>query len=123
MLGEVARVLRDGGSAWISWTNWWSPWGGHNITPFHLLGTRLGPRAWNRLFGPPEKNVPGVGLFPTYIGRTLALVDEMAELDLVDARPRYYPRQRWIVGVPGLREVATWNCAMTLRRTDRPVPS
>lgn len=116
MLDEMARVIAPGGWAWVSWTNWWSPWGGHNITPLHLLGPKLGPQVWNRLFGPPPKNVPGVGLFPTYIGETLRAVDAMTTFDLVDARPRYYPTQRWIVKVPGVREVATWNLAMTLTR-------
>lgn len=117
MLDEVARVLRPGGWAWISWTNWWSPWGGHNITPLHLLGPSLGPKVWNRLFGVPPKNVPGEGLFPTYVGETLERIDAMSDLTMLDARPRYYPSQRWILRVPGFREVATWNCAMTLERT------
>src|SRR5579885_1103459 len=28
LLDEMARVLRPGGWAWVSWTRWWSPWGG-----------------------------------------------------------------------------------------------
>jgi hypothetical protein len=37
-------------------------------------------------------------------------------LRLLDARPRYYPSQRWLLKVPGLREVATWNCLLVLKR-------
>lgn len=113
---EVARVLRPGGWAWVSWTNWYSPWGGHNITPLHYLGPDRGLAAWSRLFGAPDKNVPGEGLFVTTIGGILDLVESSDDLDLVDAWPRYYPGQRWILRVPGAREVLTWNCAMLLRR-------
>ncbi len=115
---EAARVLRPGGWAWVSWTNWYSPWGGHNIVPLHYLGPRLGLRAWRRLFGEPPKNIPYEGLFPTYVGRTLEMVRSHPGLELVDAFPRYYPTQRWILEVPVLRELATWNCLMLLRRPD-----
>ena len=119
LLDEISRVLEPGGWAWISWTNWFSPWGGHHIIPFHLLGPTLGPRVHDRLFGPPSKNVPGEGLFPTYVGRTIAIARAHRGLELVDATPRYYPSQRWILRVPGLREVATWNCVLVLRRRVR----
>ncbi len=113
---EMARVVRPGGWAWVSWTNWWSPYGGHNIAPLHLLGPSVGPRVYERFFGPPPKNVPGEGLFPTYIGETLALIDAHPHLRLVEALPRYYPSQKWILKVPGFREFATWNCLLLMER-------
>lgn len=116
VLAEAARVLRPGGWAWISWTNWYSPWGGHNIFPLHYLGPRLGLRVWRRLFGEPPKNIPFEGLFPTYVGQILRIANSMTGMDLVDAYPRYYPSQRWILKVPGLREFVTWNCVLVMRR-------
>jgi SAM-dependent methyltransferase len=117
VLDEISRVVRPGGWAWVSWTNWYSPWGGHAIAPLHYLGPRLGLRAWRALFGEPKgRNLPFVNLWPTHIGATLRQVRRHPRLELVDARPRYYPSQRWIVRVPGLREVATWNCLLVLRR-------
>lgn len=116
LFDEIARVVRPGGWVWLSWTNWYSPWGGHHMTPIHLLGPRLGTRVYYRLFGPPPKNVPGEGLFPTYVGKTLDLVRAHPDLDLVDAMPRYYPAFRFILRVPGLREVATWNCVLVIER-------
>ncbi len=122
VLAETERVLRPGGWGWVSWTNWYSPWGGHEIVPFHYLGPRLGLAAWRKLKGEPRKNVPFQALWPTYIGRTLAMVRARPGLRLLDAVPRYYPSQRWILKVPGLREVATWNCLLLLERTsDAPV--
>jgi hypothetical protein len=114
----MERVLRPGGWAWVSWCNWYSPWGGHEIVPFHYLGPRLGLKAWRRLFGEPPRNVPFETLWPTHIGKVLAMVRGRPGLRLLDARPRYYPSQRWLLKVPGLREVATWNCLLVLERME-----
>ena len=70
VLDELARVTRPGGWAWVSWTNWYSAWGGHHITPLHYLGPRLGAKAYERLKGPPPKNQIFNGLWPTYVGAT-----------------------------------------------------
>jgi SAM-dependent methyltransferase len=123
LLDEVARVLRPDGWVWFSWTNWFSPWGGPHMIPLHLLGPRLGPAVWVRLFGPPPKNVPGIGLFPTYVGRTIHMIENNEALDLRDAYPRYYPSQRWIVRVPLLREFLTWNCVIIASRRRGPSPT
>jgi SAM-dependent methyltransferase len=117
---EIERVLRPGGWAWVSWTNWYSPWGGHSITPFHFLGPSLGSRAYIKLFGRPDRNLPYETLWPTHIGPMLADLRRRPGLRLLDAVPRYYPSQRWILRVPGLREVATWNCLLLLERRPRP---
>ena len=116
VFAEIGRILRPGGWAWVSWTNWFSPWGGHEITPFQYLGPRWGLRAHRRLRGEPSKNVPGEGLFPVHVGTTLSLLRDHRELRLIDAFPRYYPSQRWVVRVPVLREVMTWNCVLLLER-------
>lgn len=117
VIDEIERVLAPGGWAWISWTNWYSPWGGHNITPFHYLGPRLGSRVYERVHGgPPERNPVFGGLWPTYIGRVVADVRNRPGLRVLDVVPRYYPSMRWVLRVPGLREVATWNCLVMVVR-------
>ena len=114
---EIERVLRPGGWAWVSWTNWYSPWGGHLITPFHYLGPRLGSRVHERLKGPPVRNRVFDGLWPAHIGPVLRDVRSRPALRLRRAMPRYYPSQRWILRVPGLREFVTWNCLLVIDRT------
>jgi SAM-dependent methyltransferase len=117
LIAEIERILRPGGWAWISWTNWWSPWGGHAITPLHYLGPRLGLATWRRLFGEPKgRNIPFRNLWPTTIAGVMGQVRERPGLQLVDALPRYYQSQRWITRVPLLREVATWNCLLLIER-------
>lgn len=116
VFAEIARVLVPGGWAWVSFTNWYSPWGGHEITPLHLLGPRLGLATHRRLFGEPRKNVPYEELWPTHIGPTIRAAERSEGLRLTSVVPRYYPGQRWIMGVPGLREIAAWNCLLHLER-------
>jgi SAM-dependent methyltransferase len=117
ILAEIERVLRPGAWAYLSWTNWYSPWGGHAITPFHYLGPRLGLKTYRAVLGEPKgKNLPYERLWPTHIGQVLRLVRQRPGLRLLDAYPRYYPSQRWILRVPGLRELATWNCVLLLQR-------
>jgi SAM-dependent methyltransferase len=113
---EIERVLRPGGWAWVSWTNWYSPWGGHLISPFHYLGPTLGARVHHRLKGPPVRNQVFAGLWPAHIGPILRDVKSRSSLRLVSAAPRYYPSQRWILHVPGLRELVTWNCLLVLEK-------
>jgi SAM-dependent methyltransferase len=42
MLDEMLRVTKPGGVVFCSYTLWWGPWGGHETSPWHLLG---GPNA------------------------------------------------------------------------------
>jgi SAM-dependent methyltransferase len=115
VIAEIERVLRPGGWGYISWTNWLSPWGGHSISPYHYLGPRLGPRVHDRLHGSAAKNRVGEGLFPTYIGRMLRLVRTRPGLEIERVEPRYWPRLAFICRIPGLRELASWNCVIRVR--------
>jgi SAM-dependent methyltransferase len=118
-LAEIAAVLRPGGWAYVSWTNWYSPLGGHEFSPWHFLGVRAARAIgrWIRLR--PPVNVPGQGLFPVHVGPTLRLVRRPGSPFLVRAAvPRYWPSQTWILHVPVLRELATWNCLLLLERRE-----
>jgi SAM-dependent methyltransferase len=120
VIDDIARVLRPGGWAYVSWTNWYSPWGGHDMTPYHYLGPTRGPARYERRHGPPRKNRYGEGLFAVHVGPTLELVRGRPRLVLESAEPRYWPWAKPVVAVPGLREVVTWNCVLHLRRVDEP---
>jgi SAM-dependent methyltransferase len=116
VLREIERVLRPGGWGYVSWTNWYSPWGGHDMTPYHYLGPRLGPRLYERRHGPPRKNAYGDGLWAAHIGTTLRLVRDLPGLAIERVEPRYWPRLAFLCRIPLLRELVTWNCVIRVRR-------
>jgi SAM-dependent methyltransferase len=117
---ELVRVVRPGGMVFLSWTNWYSPIGGHEWSPFHFLGPRLGIRAYRALRGKlPPWNLPGRTLFPVHVGEALREVRRRA-VEVRDVVPRYWPSLRLIGRVPLLREVAMWNCVLLLERKESP---
>lgn len=116
VISEMARVLRPGGWGYLSWTNWYSPWGGHEMSPYHYLGPRLGPRLYERRHGPPRKNRYGEGLFAVHIAPTLRLAEAEDRIEVERVEPRYWPWARPIIAIPLVREVITWNCVIRFRR-------
>jgi SAM-dependent methyltransferase len=116
VISDMERVLRPGGWGYLSWTNWYSPWGGHDMTPYQYLGPDLGPRLYERRHGPPRKNRYGEGLFAVHVGRTLRILRRCPGLHIDRVEPRYWPWASFIMQVPGVREVFAWNCLVRFRR-------
>jgi SAM-dependent methyltransferase len=117
LIGEMIRVTKPGGLIYLSFTNWYSPWGGHEMSPWHYLGPRFARRRYRRRRGCEPKHQVGRTLYRLHIGPVLRLVRSMHGIEVVDARPRYYPRWcRPVVRIPWLREVLTWNLLLVLRR-------
>lgn len=116
LVHESLRVLRPGGVAFISFTVWLSPWGGHETSPWHLLGGELAVRVYVKRHGKGPKNRYLVSLFPTYVADVRRIV-VAAGAQLLDAFPRYYPDwMKWVSEVPLLREFATWNYALVVSK-------
>ena len=114
---EMIRVTRPGGLIYLSYTNWYSPWGGHEMSPWHYLGPRVAARRYTRRYQREPKHTVGVNLFPVHIGPVLRAMAARPDIEIVTARPRYYPRWcRPLVWIPGLREVASWNLLLIARR-------
>jgi SAM-dependent methyltransferase len=117
MLAEMVRVTRPGGLVFCAFTNWLSPWGGHETSPWHYLGGERAAQIYRRRYGRAPKNQYGRGLYPVSIAQVLSWVRGQADATLVDAVPRYLPSwSRPLVRVPGVREVLTWNLLIGLRR-------
>lgn len=115
---EVVRIVRPGGIAVVSYTNWLSPWGGHETSPWHYLGAERAISRYVRRHGHQPKNRYGATLFPVSVGAGLAWARRHPGAEVVEAVPRYHPG--WacpVVAVPGVREVLTWNLLMVLRPT------
>jgi SAM-dependent methyltransferase len=117
MAGEMVRVTRPGGLVYLAFTNWLSPWGGHETSPWHLLGGHYAVRRYTARHGVPPKNRYGEGLFPVSVRDALHWAESQEGVTVEAALPRYHPAwARWVVRVPGLREIATWNLVLVLRK-------
>ena len=117
MAGEMVRVTRPGGTVFLSFTPWWSPWGGHETAPWHYLGGHRARRRYRRRTGHEPKNRFAESLFPVRVGAAIRWARQCPDADLVRAFPRYHPWwAQWVVHVPLLREVVTWNLVLVLRR-------
>ncbi len=116
LLTGLERLVTAGGHVYLSWTNWLSPWGGHDFSPFHYLGPRLGPWLFDRLTGRSRRLEPYVNLFPTHIGATLRLLRSRTRLQILRVVPRYYPELAGLMRIPWVREFLAWNCAILMRR-------
>lgn len=117
MAEEMLRVTRPGGVVYLSFTVWLSPWGGHETAPWHYLGGESAARRYRRRHGHEPKNRFGASLFPVSVADALLWARHTPHGELLDAFPRYHPWwARGVVRVPGLRELATWNLAVVLRR-------
>lgn len=120
MAREMLRVTKPGGTVQISWTPWLSPWGGHETAPWHYVGGRYAANRYATRRGHRPKNDFGRSLFAYSIGRIsrwAGAAEAAGDLRVVDILPRYHPSwARWVIRVPGLREVVTWNAVLVLAK-------
>lgn len=115
---ETVRIVRPGGLALVSYTNWLSPWGGHETAPWHYLGGARAARRYARRHGHPPKNLYGRTLYPVSVADGLRWARGHPDARVLEATPRYHPA--WacpVVRVPGARELMTWNLLLVLRRS------
>jgi SAM-dependent methyltransferase len=117
MVEEMLRVTRPGGLVVVAYMLWLGPHGGHETSPWHYLGGERAARRYERTHGHPPKNRYGTTLFATSAGRMLRWARGRQDAELLAAEPRYHPSwAHWVVRVPGLREFATWNLQLVLRK-------
>lgn len=117
MADEMVRVTRSSGTVFLSYTVWYGPWGGHETAPWHYLGGGFARRRYVRTHGHEPKNRFGESLFRVNVRDGLAWARSRPDVEVLDLTPRYNPRwSRWLVFLPGVREVVTWNLAIVLRK-------
>lgn len=115
-LRTAHKLLNPDGVLYLSWTNWLSPWGGHEFSPMHYFGSRSGHLLFDKLTGRRRKHTPYVNLFPTYIGSTLKKLNRNKEVRILRIAPRYYTELGFIMHIPLLREFLAWNCVLLVGR-------
>jgi SAM-dependent methyltransferase len=114
---EMVRVTRPGGLVAISYTLWWGPWGGHETSPWHFLGGHRARERYRRRHGRDPKNVYGESLFKTTASEGRRWATERADVEVMSIEPRYLPAAlKWVGRTPLLREVASWNILLLLRK-------
>ena len=102
MADEMVRVTKPGGIVYLSYTNWLSPWGGHETAPWHYLGGDRAAKRYLDKTGNEPKNRFGASLFAVSVSDALRWARNHPDADLVEAIPRYHPSwAQWIVKVPG----------------------
>ena len=121
MLAEMVRVVRPGGLIYLSFTNWLSPWGGHETSPWHYFGGDYAARRWQEQHGTAPKNHFGRSLFRLDVTQVLKWVGGRNDVVVLRSGSRYLPSwTRPVLRVPGVREVAVWNLELILRRLGAP---
>jgi SAM-dependent methyltransferase len=115
-IASLQKPLTSDGWFYLSWTNWLSPWGGHEFSPFHYFGPKLGPKLWDKLTGKKRLHTPGQNLFPTSIGHVKRKLKANSEITIMANAPRYYPEAAFLTRIPIAREFLTWNAAFLLKR-------
>ena len=105
LLQHLDQLLKPGGVFYLSWTNWLSPWGGHEFSPWHYLGKRTGPI-----------HTVGQNLFKTYIGTVLKSLRTHEALAVQRLAPRYYNEFAFLMHLPLVREFLAWNCAVLIQK-------
>jgi SAM-dependent methyltransferase len=114
---EIVRVVRPGGVAVLSYTIWLGPWGGHETSPWHLLGGHRAARRYQRKHGKPPKNLYGTSMYAASVADGLSWLRSRRDLEVLDLRPRYLPRwSSFLLRVPLLRELVTWNLWIVVRK-------
>lgn len=113
---EMLRVTKPGGTAFISFTLWWGPWGGHETSPWHYFGGNWAAKRYQRKNGHPPKNKYGSTLFGYTASEAIHWAKNQKKAEFVEIFPRYLPRSFWwVLRIPLVREVVTWNIAMVLK--------
>jgi SAM-dependent methyltransferase len=117
MLAEMVRVTRRGGIVFVAFTNWLSPYGGHETSPWHYLGGERAAARYQRKHGKQPKNRFGHSLHQVSVAEVLGWARSAPDVVVIDAVPRYLPGwTRPLVQMPVLREFLTWNLLLVLRR-------
>src|SRR6184192_190164 len=71
LIEEMIRATRPGGLVYLSYTNWYSPWGGHEMSPWHYLGPRYAGRRYIKRYQRKPKHEVGVNLYRVHVGPVL----------------------------------------------------
>jgi len=111
LLAEIRRVLAPDGAAYLSFPPFYSPVGGHEFKPYHLLGERWALRLSGRNARSFASACGDWGLYPLTIRRARQLFAD-AGLAIRHESTRFFPLN--VARVPWLGEFLTWHVQFIL---------
>jgi SAM-dependent methyltransferase len=113
LIGELYRVLRPGGRGYVGFPPFYSPVGGHQFKPFHLLGERIAVRlAGGNVHSYATSHERG-GLYRRTIrGVRRLLIRGGFEIEEISTRFTTLN----VAKLPWLGEVLTWYVQFTVRK-------
>jgi SAM-dependent methyltransferase len=113
LLDEIKRVVSPGGLAYVSFPPFYSPVGGHQFKPYHLLGERLAIRlsgfhceGYATCFG-------DYGLYPITIRRARRMLSG-AGWQIESVSTRFLPLN--VARIPLIGEFLTWHVQFVVRK-------
>lgn len=117
-LAEMVRVLRPGGTGYVAFTPWLSPWGGHETSPWHYLGGERAAHRYERRTGRPPRNRFGESLFPLRVPPVRRWFEQNDDAEVLWQGARYWPaswQRLFRAGAVG--EALSWNHLVIFRRS------
>jgi ubiquinone/menaquinone biosynthesis C-methylase UbiE len=119
LLSEISRVLKNHGICYLSFPPFYSPVGGHQFKPFHLLGERWSiylARVFKRWDASDYQNSYGnFGLYPTTIQKVRQMTEEY-QLKVIATDTKFSPIN--FAKIPLLNEFLTWHVEFILQKND-----
>lgn len=111
LLTEIKRVLSPEGVAYLSFPPFYSPVGGHQFKPYHLLGERWALRLTRHKADSFATACGDWGLYPLTIRRARQHIAE-AGLEIRHESTRFLPFN--LARIPWLGESLTWHVQFVL---------
>ncbi len=111
LVAEIKRILAPQGIAYLSFPPFYTPVGGHQFKPYHLLGERLALRLSKQRVESYATSFGDHGLYPLTIRRVRRLLSQ-ANLTIKHEATRFLPIN--VSRIPVLGEFLTWHVQFLL---------
>jgi SAM-dependent methyltransferase len=119
LISEIQRVLKEKGICYISFPPFYSPVGGHQFKPFHILGERCAIKLSKFVYGLSvidyATSFGNFGLYPTTIKKVSKLV-KFNKLKIIDITTRFSPIN--FAKIPFFNELLTWHVEFIVQKDD-----
>lgn len=119
VIHEINRILKKDQFCYLSYPPFYSPVGGHQFKPFHLLGAKAAIILSKLFKGTDAKDFEtsfgNWGLYPTTI-RSVKNKVETCNFKIIKISTRFFPIN--VAKIPILNELLTWHVEFLLKRGD-----